>query len=112
MWRIWYDNGSSFSDEDGPPELAPGRGVICIVQDAERTGRVKLSGADYYIWKEGQWFRADLFGLWDYLVEPGHKKVVFGRTVARHLYNQILRQAEADDRFPRRSAWEKWEHRV
>ena len=112
MWRIWYDNRTTFSDQDGAPEMAPGRGVICIVQDSERTGRVKLSGADYYIWKENQWFRADLFGLWDYLEGVGWKCVKFGRSIDRARYNEIMRAAESDRTFPARSAWERWEHRV
>ena len=111
-WRIWYDNGTTYGSNNGPPEGAPGRGVICIVQESERTGRVKLSGADYYVWKEGQWMRADIFGLWDYLSDRGHKTVKFGRMVNRGRYNRIMREAEADDTFPPRSAWEPWEHRI
>ena len=114
MWRIWYDNGTSFCHRDGGPESAPARGVICIVQASERTGRVKLSGADYYVWKEGQWMRADLFGLYDYLADKGNKTVKFGRMVDRDRYDEVMRRAErqAEHEFPRRSAWESWEHRV
>ena len=112
MWRIWYDNGTTYGSDSGQPQDAPGLGVICIVQESERTGRVKLSGADYYIWNEGQWFRADIFGLWDHLAGKGWKKVVFGRTVDREQYNQIMRWAEQDEAFPPRSAWERWEYRA
>ena len=111
-WRIWYDNGTTYGSDNGQPQDAPGRGVICIVQENERTGRVKLSGADYYTWNGGQWFRADSFGLWDYLAGRGWKKVVFGRMVDRGRYELIMREAEADKDFPPRSAWEPWEHRI
>ena len=110
-WKIWYDNGSTFSSEDGSPQLAPGRGVICIIQTSERTGRVQLSGADYYTW-DGSWTRRDLFGLWDYLAGKGWKTVKFGRTIDRLDYEAILRRAEQDTTFPPRSAWEPWEHRI
>ena len=112
MWRIWYDNGTAYSSEDGTPENAPGRGVICIMQDSERTGRHKLSGADYYILRDGRWFGVDLFGLWDYLADRGKKIVKFGRFVERERFNEIMRQAEQDDSFPARSAWEPTEHRI
>ena len=111
-WRIWYDNGTCYDSEIGTPQNAPGLGVICIVKESERTGRVKLSGADYYLWREGQWVRADLFGLWDYMAGRGWKKAVFGRTVPRPQYEAVMQRAEEDTDFPARSAWEPWEHRI
>ncbi len=104
-WRVWYDDGSSFSDLEGEPHEAPGRGVQVVVQADPRTGRRGISGADYYIWKGDRWFGVDLFGLWDYLSATGLKVVKFGRYIERSRFEDILRRAEADRGFPLRSAW-------
>jgi len=111
MWRIWYDNDTTFGNEDGSPQLAPGRGVICIVQDDERTGRLRLTG-DYYIWQHGRWFAVDLFGLWDYLSGKDWKCVKFGRFATYDRYAAICQRAEADMRMPERSGWNPGEERV
>lgn len=110
-WRIWYDDGSTFSNEDGRPQDAPGRGLICIVQVDERTGRRRLTG-DYYVWMLGRWFSVDLFGLWDYLSKQGMKVVKFGRFASYTRYAEICRRADSDPAFPARSGWHPSEHRI
>lgn len=77
-FKVFYDDGRTYQ---GDPFGAPGLGVICIV---DRHDFPHLhEGSDYYVWKfrENGWTGVDLFGLWDYLVQPGEKKVLFGRTI-------------------------------
>ena len=105
MWKIWYGDGTSFGDENGPPEMAPPCNVQVIVQDDERTGRYNQCGSDYYIWRDGRWLGCDIFGLWDYLCQKDRAIVRFGRTLYRDDFQHILTMAEADDTMPRRSGW-------
>ena len=67
MWKIFYDDGSVFSNKDGSPEEAPCRGIQIITQSNERVGRSVARSSDYYIYSEkmGGWEGVDIFGLWD-----------------------------------------------
>lgn len=111
-WRIWYSDGTTFSDRDGEPAEAPGLGVQVVVQIDHRTGRRTLCERDYYVWKEQQWFGVDLFGLWDYLSGPGRKVVKFGEYIDRLRFEDVLRLAEEDQDFPLRSGWLPGERRI
>lgn len=103
MWRIYYDDGSTFSSNDGPPEDAPALGVICIAQPDPEVGRHIVSGFDYY-WFTYEWWGGDLFGLFDYLITPGHKTVKFGRTVSNTDFSEIVNRAKTDSGLPEKSA--------
>ena len=47
LWRIYYDDGSTYSDEDGPFDAAPIEGVLAVVE--KRGERVSIhQGGDYY----------------------------------------------------------------
>lgn len=102
-WRVYYDDGATF---DAAPEVAPAVGVICVVQPDPDHGRMVLSKWDYYCWHPdtGQWWGHDIFGLFDCLVRPGWKRVLFGRTVPTGVFRAVVARAECDADFPRRSA--------
>jgi hypothetical protein len=90
MWRLYYDDGSTW---EGPVEAAPGLGVVVVLM----TDFV-IVGHDFYCWHadQGRWWGADQAGLWDYLQQPGWKKVLFGRTVSNEQYGRIHARAMRD----------------
>ena len=47
-WRIYYDDGTVFSDEDGPFSKAPSDGVLAVVERDEQVGYVIYYGKDFY----------------------------------------------------------------
>lgn len=96
-WKIFYDDGKHFSG--GCPWEAPGLGVLIIVEKDPECGRRLVSGYDFYIWRDQQWYGVDYFGLIDYLIQPGEKKVLLGRTVTNERYNEVYHQAIADPDF-------------
>lgn len=112
-WRVYYSDGSTYSDADGPIQDAPALGVQAIVQrdpNPHGTGRFVVHGGgqrpnrvpiDYYCWDDSQgiWAGTDLFGLWDYLQRPGWKRVLFGRTIADETYQRIIMAAGDDPDF-------------
>lgn len=108
-WKIFYEDGSTYSSDDGPPETAPALGVQVIVQEDLDTGRYNQSGSDYYVFRDGRWWGVDIFGLFDFLIH--HAPVTFGRTIANKDYLEIYYQAEADPAFPRRSAFRPGERK-
>lgn len=97
-WKLYYGDGSTFSDEDGPPEQAPGCNVMCVAWYDEDNRRRLAHSADYY-WFDptcGRWVGSDLFGLWDYLARPGLKTVKFGRMIGDLQYRAVMSKAMND----------------
>jgi hypothetical protein len=112
MWRIYYGDGSTYDNLSGPVQKAPARGVQAIAMRDERVGRLVWHSKDFY-WYDGEtWVGGDVFGLWDYLVRPGWKKVVFGRTLARPDFDALLAKAMDDPDFPPKDGWRQVERRV
>lgn len=106
-WRVYYDDGSTFDSDDGSVQDVPALGVQAVVCHDRcpdsATGRMVAHRFDFY-WYEGpEWFGGDLFGLFDYLVRPGMKKVVFGRSMAvTSEHQRIIDRACGDPDFVRR----------
>ena len=99
MFRVYYDDGSTY---EGDPYQAPRLGVIAIVQHTEHEGRTVYAREDYYWWDDDDtWRGGDLFGMWDYLLRPGPRCVLFGRLVHNATYRDISERAFHDDDIPR-----------
>ena len=80
-WKLYYDDQTTFSDEDGSWQDAPAWGVVAIVTADSYVGRIIDSPRrdpeycdDYYIWPQGKQTPAcaDFGGLVDMLVREGH----------------------------------------
>lgn len=62
-WKIWYDNGSTYTDRDGLPESAPLDGILAIAEE-DATGRKQTYwGSDYYHWTGDGWRAGNLADL-------------------------------------------------
>ena len=104
-WKIFYPDGS-YSDEDGPPELAPKCGVQAIAVKDKTVGRRIERSEDFYIYtpEHGGWRGANQFRMTEYLMMPGLKIVLFGRTLVDDDYRAVLDRATTDSYLPRKSA--------
>lgn len=82
-WKIFYEDGSTFSNLDGFPEEAPAFGVVGIACQPDL------------------WGCGDFVGLIDYLAHsPGYYKVVrFGRLVANDVYDRVIKACRDDPDF-------------
>jgi len=96
-WCIFYDGGATFSDSNGSPFEAPARGVLVIVVADQNHRWRTVCGKDFYVWdnrgKVEGWWCVDHFGLYDYLIEPGAKRVLFGRETTNEEFSRVLRSA-------------------
>lgn len=113
-WRVYYGDGASYSDADGPPWDAPCVNTQAVAMVDDRVGRFILSHYDYYWWEadQGRWYGGDQFGLWDYLTRPGWRKVLFGRSLANDRFDAVMRRALEDPDLPAKSGWSPKEHRA
>ncbi len=91
-WRIYYDDGSTFSFEDGPAEDAPLDGVQVIVERFEN-GNVQIhEGCDYYYWTGDCWAYGAINDLERWLrgVFP---KLKYGRFTRNDVHKRAVREA-------------------
>ena len=82
-WKIYYEDGRVFSNEDGQPFDAPRVGVQVIVQG--RDGSYELvHGKDYFYWepRRGGWYSTDQFGAFDHLIRAERQCLLIGRMLA------------------------------
>lgn len=112
-WKIYYGDDTEYTNVDGPPELAPKRNVQIIGVSDYHTGHRLERENDYYVWapERGGWRGCDQFGLYDYLIDPGFKIVLFGRMLNNAEFARIFKKAQNDPDLPRRSAYLKEERR-
>lgn len=109
-WRIYYGDGTTFSNEDGSPFNAPTRNVQGIVHHDVNVGKKIVAKKDVYWWNdvEGCWYGCadrNLIGFWDYLGEAGTAKyILIGRSISDEQYDAVIKQMINDPDFPVKSA--------
>ncbi len=80
-WRIYYADGTTYSDRQGEPFYAPPNDVQVVCREIKAApGFQALRGNDAYYWRpDVGWNPCDQAGLWDYLLNYcGPKAVIFG----------------------------------
>lgn len=104
-WRIYYGDGSTWDAEQGAFD-APARNVQMVaVADPDHGWYLCRSNDYYWLLPNDTWQGGDIFGLWDYLIEPGAKRVLFGRTVPNEDFQRIFMRACYDPDIPKKTAW-------
>lgn len=104
MWRIYYEDGSTFDSLMGGPEDAPPFGFICAVGYDESGDRYIMHGWDHYNWDQdaAQWWGMDIFGLIDRLARNKVFAYKQGRTVTKAAFQATMQRAHMDPEFPQR----------
>jgi len=106
MWLIYYGDGVvTGSEVTDPYSLYKRSDVQVIIQPDPSHVWYSQCGDDYYIWHSRRWWGVDQFGLYDYLLQPGEKCVLFGRTITNERFNQIF--AQAQERMKELTGYEK-----
>ncbi len=101
LWRIYYEDGFTYSNLDGPFHKAPSDGVIGVVAANDEVGRRVFHGRDFYfILEDGTIGEADDLG--PFLRKLGVVK--FGRWVGDKPYKGTLAKMMNDPDFPKKSA--------
>lgn len=111
-WKIYYGDRSTVSNLDCSPEQVPKRNVQGILVRDDNVGRRVERQTDNYVWKENGWVGVDQFGLFDYLIDPGFKIVLFGRTIGYNEYSALIDLMVHDPDFPVKSGFTPLERRT
>lgn len=99
MWKIYYDDGSTFRHTDGTPEEAPALGFICAVGYDESSNRYIMHGWDHYHYdlETDQWWGMDLTGLFDRLIRNKVYAYKMGRTITKKDFQTIMQRAHEEE---------------
>jgi len=94
-WRIYYGDGTAYDNRDGDAYAAPARDVQIVCVADRDNGWTLRDNVDFYWYvpDADTWHGGDLFGLFDYLIMPGAKRVLFGRTITTQEFRAIHRRA-------------------
>jgi hypothetical protein len=97
-WRIYYGDGAVVSDADSTAYGVSALDVQMIAVADPEHGWYLCRSCDYYWYypETDTWGCGEQFGLWDYLTQPGAKRVLFGRTISNAAFEAILTRAYED----------------
>lgn len=103
LWRIYYGDRTTYDNITGAVYVAPTRNVQAVASRGNHTnserGHSLLHKHDFYWFDQGEMYGGDIFGLTDYLMEPGPKKVFFGRSIPSEEFRAIVTFAMNDPDF-------------
>lgn len=95
-WRVYYTDGSVFTDKDGSPDDAPRSGVGVIVQERSHGDYELVHGKDYYYFEPvvGGWHSTDIFGAFDHLLRAKRQCLLFGRMMSDPEWGALFRRVK------------------
>lgn len=95
-WRIWYDDETTFSSEDGSPEDAPVDGVLIIIEYFDDGTKRITQGMDYLYWNGEGWQGGNQADL-DRWLRRDFPRVKLGRWTTDTIYRQVESEAMSSD---------------
>jgi len=95
-WRIYYEDGSVFTDTDGTAWDAPRLAVQMAVQQDDRVGYKYVSGEDFFYWEpeRGGWVSTAQWGMHDHLIRAKRPCVLFGRNMDDAAWSALHRRVK------------------
>ena len=95
-FKIFYENGSTYTDKSGPIDRAQKQGVVIILTENNIGQRVEKEQEFYCYFPHG-WVGVDQYRLYQYLASPGYKLVLFGVVVDDNKLKTIYDNALSDN---------------
>ncbi len=93
-WKIWYDDGTTFSNEEGNPEDAPIDGVQAILQWLPLGNYNIIPSSDYYWWLDDRWVYGNSNGLERFLRKRDKIApiIIYGRWTSSNMWQQAQKE--------------------
>lgn len=97
-WRIYYGDGSVFTDADGSPSDAPRENVQIIVTQDDAVGYRICTTLDFFIFDPGRggWRETNQWGMYDHLVHCPQPLVLMGRFMPNDQWIALLRKVKTE----------------
>lgn len=97
-WKIWYDDGTTFSNEEGNPEDAPIDGVQAILQWLPLGNYNIIPSSDYYWWVWDRWVGGNINGLERFLRKRDQiiPIIIYGRWTHTNMFHQVQREVHGE----------------
>ena len=91
-WKIWYDDGSTFSSDDGSWEEVPSDGVL-IIMEYHGSGQKEIHmSADYYYMEDGTIQHFPLGHLERHL-KKHMPSLKYGRYTSEAMWERVQKEA-------------------
>lgn len=109
LWRIYYGDGSTYSNLDGSPFDAPTTNAQGVVHYDAAVGRKIVHRCDVYWYSQAEdcWYGAadrNLIGFWDHIAQRGPKYFLIGRSISDEAFDEVTKAMLVDEDFPPKSA--------
>ena len=109
-WLIYYDNGETYSSDDGMWEDAPARGVQVIVYEHPDVGWALCHGGDFFRLADRP-IAMDVFGMLDHVADVlGVIKV--GRMLSQVEFNEVYQRAKVEMSGLKKTGWLRRERKA
>ncbi len=108
-WKIFYSDGSTFSNDQGGVEDAPSFGVQVILVKDKNVGRRILRLSDYYLWRPSlnRWTdHEDSASVILAMASESWSKLLCGQYLNEEDFEKILIRAHNDPDLPPKSRGE------
>jgi hypothetical protein len=102
-WKIYYGDGTTFTNLQGSPDEAPAFDVQFVTQRCgDDTKRDTLQQADYFVMLEsGVWVGSDIIGILDKLIHRiPFSGLLVGRWIEKDAYMGLMAKVARDQDFP------------
>lgn len=102
-WKVYYTDGSTFSDLDGSPFEAPKTGVQVLNIRDGRKGRRTLKLVDYYVFSPNLDRWVDCVDSAAAMMRAAQEPwivILFGEYIKEEDFEKVLIQAHSDPDFP------------
>jgi hypothetical protein len=97
VWKVYYDDGTTFDSDQGPPEAAPRFGIMAIKQGPKHGS---VFSRDFFIYRTdyGCWIEVDHDGLIDHLLHGIEHitAVCLGRMVPTATWKAAMKRMAED----------------
>ena len=96
FWKIFYDDETTFSSDDGKPEIAPLDGIVVILERYDNKTFNIIFGHEFYFWNGDCWSYGGLASLerWLRKILP---LVKYGRFTKNEIYKNLFKSVYGFD---------------
>lgn len=97
-WRIYYEDGSVFTSQDGEAGDAPRLGVQIVAQEHPAAGWEVVQGGDYFYYEPERraWWTGDFCTAMDHLIRARRQCLLFGRMMPDRDFAQLMERVNRE----------------